>query len=106
METYHVVKNKTFVGREFELNQLKEVSLKSDSKIIVVYGRRRVGKTELLEQFFSEKGLLRDRPPPIHDQNLARHKLRRRQIHNRIRNVLWCPHPPKCCSPDKMLLPL
>jgi AAA+ ATPase superfamily predicted ATPase len=39
-----------FVGRRFELERLKGVLEQKDSNITIVYGRRRVGKSELLER--------------------------------------------------------
>lgn len=59
MKTYQVSKNESFIGREHEVDQLDEILSQPGSKIIVVYGRRRVGKTELLEQSLSKRGLLK-----------------------------------------------
>lgn len=42
---------KTFKNRVKELELLKELYEKRTSKLIVLYGRRRVGKTELLREF-------------------------------------------------------
>ena len=41
MKTYQVSENESFVGREYEVNQLAEILSQPGSKIIVVYGRRR-----------------------------------------------------------------
>lgn len=50
---FHQIKvNKGFVGRKREWDRLSEINSSSKSEIVVVYGRRRVGKTELIEQFF------------------------------------------------------
>lgn len=47
-----------FKNRKEELNLFKELYKKGDAKLIILYGRRRVGKTELLKEFFKEyKGL-------------------------------------------------
>ena len=43
-----------FVNRKNELNFLRELHTSSGAELLVVYGRRRVGKTELL-RYFSEK---------------------------------------------------
>lgn len=43
-----------FLGRENELIELKEALNKSDFQSIFVYGRRRVGKTELISQALSQ----------------------------------------------------
>lgn len=59
MKEYQVPENKGFVGREEEVKELREICAQSGSKILVVYGRRRVGKTELLEQNFRKRGLLK-----------------------------------------------
>ncbi len=59
MEHYPIENNNFFVGREFEQNRLREIAAQPGAKIIIVYGRRRVGKTELLEQTFKNRGLLK-----------------------------------------------
>ena len=50
---------KKFIGREQEWLTLKQISNMTESAIIVMYGRRRVGKTELLEQVFRTRNLLK-----------------------------------------------
>ena len=40
-----------FIGRKEELNFLEDRYNSADGQLIVLYGRRRVGKTELLRQF-------------------------------------------------------
>ena len=59
MKQFQVPENKHFVGRQHEVKELEELCEKPDAKIIVVYGRRRVGKTELLEQTLRTNGLLK-----------------------------------------------
>ncbi len=44
-----------FIGREYELNFLNERYASSQAEFIVLYGRRRVGKTELLTEFCKGK---------------------------------------------------
>lgn len=44
---------KSFVGRKFEVQTLNEIYNKNISQLGVVFGRRRVGKTRLLEEFAS-----------------------------------------------------
>ncbi|MDR1713947.1 MAG: ATP-binding protein [Coriobacteriales bacterium] len=44
-----------FVGRETELKELGALHAKPGFQMIVVYGRRRVGKTTLLSQFAADK---------------------------------------------------
>lgn len=49
-----------FIGRESELAKLAQIGGAADeASIVVVYGRRRVGKTELLEQAFRERNILK-----------------------------------------------
>ncbi|MBF0360402.1 MAG: ATP-binding protein [Oligoflexia bacterium] len=47
-----IVKNSNFVGRIEEIKQLHKIRSANEASIILVMGRRRVGKTELVEQFF------------------------------------------------------
>ena len=42
--------DKFFIGREKELQQLKDYINSDHSEFIAVYGRRRVGKTFLIQQ--------------------------------------------------------
>lgn len=44
-----------FIGREAELKFLEERYNSTDGQLIVLYGRRRIGKTELLRQFCKNK---------------------------------------------------
>ncbi len=48
-----------FVGRTYELSRLAEIVSIGKPAILVVYGRRRVGKTELLEQAFKNRNILK-----------------------------------------------
>ncbi len=50
---------KHFIGRTFELEKLEKIGSAHEASIIVMYGRRRVGKTELLEQAFRERNILK-----------------------------------------------
>ena len=52
MKSYKIIKNRQFVGRNVENAKLSKIVSTNEAKIIVVYGRRRIGKTELIEQFF------------------------------------------------------
>lgn len=47
-----------FVGRMEELNALEDLYAKNDFQMLVLYGRRRVGKTALLEEFCKKKRAL------------------------------------------------
>jgi len=44
-----------FINRETELNFLNDKWAKKNPHFIVIYGKRRVGKTELIKQFIKEK---------------------------------------------------
>jgi len=44
-----------FIGREAELNFLEDKYNQTDGQLIVLYGRRRVGKTETLREFCKGK---------------------------------------------------
>lgn len=48
-----------FVGRKFECERLKRLENQSEPSILVVYGRRRIGKTELLEQVYRDRNILK-----------------------------------------------
>jgi uncharacterized protein len=59
MKYYSPPKNPHFVGRQPYWQRLKEIDDRDEAAVIVVYGRRRVGKTELIEQFFRDRALLK-----------------------------------------------
>ena len=44
-----------FIGREAELNFLKDKYEEQQGQLIVLYGRRRIGKTETLKEFCKNK---------------------------------------------------
>ena len=44
-----------FIGRETELNELNNLYMQDAFQLIVLYGRRRVGKTTLLNEFCKGK---------------------------------------------------
>lgn len=50
---------KNFIGRNSERERLNQIASSKEASIIVVYGRRRIGKTELLEQVFRSRNLLK-----------------------------------------------
>ena len=45
----------SFIAREEELSMLESQYKKNSSTFVAVYGRRRIGKTELINNFFSQK---------------------------------------------------
>lgn len=59
METKHILLNKHFIGRIFEREKLSKIAEAHEASILVVYGRRRVGKTELIEQTFINRKVLK-----------------------------------------------
>ncbi len=46
-----------FVARESELNTLNSLLSKDKSSLVVVYGRRRIGKTEMVREFINKNNL-------------------------------------------------
>lgn len=53
------VKPIKFIGRKYEWNRLVSLGETKEPSILVVYGRRRVGKTELLEQVYAHRNILK-----------------------------------------------
>lgn len=47
-----------FVNRNVELNTLEKEYQRSDASLVIIYGRRRVGKTELIRHFIKDKPAL------------------------------------------------
>lgn len=50
---------RNFVGRKFEWERLTAIGNLEKASILVVYGRRRIGKTELLEQVYAHRNILK-----------------------------------------------
>lgn len=48
-----------FIGRKAEQETLKKIASRDEASILVVHGRRRVGKTELIERTFQDRNLLK-----------------------------------------------
>jgi AAA+ ATPase superfamily predicted ATPase len=59
LRTFKILKNNDFVGRVQEWKRLERIASAKTSSIVVVHGRRRVGKTELLEQFFRDRNVVK-----------------------------------------------
>jgi uncharacterized protein len=59
MKALNVKIKKNFIGRTAELERLHKIGSANEASIIIMYGRRRIGKTELLEQAFRERKLLK-----------------------------------------------
>ena len=47
----------TIIGREPEKEKLKQLLNTNESEFLAVYGRRRVGKTFLISEFYRDKGV-------------------------------------------------
>lgn len=59
MKFYPIKENPHFVGRRAEWQRLDEICQQETAHLIAVYGRRRVGKTELIEQYFRKTNVLK-----------------------------------------------
>jgi len=57
--SYPIKENKHFIGREKELAIIKKINQQTEAQILICYGRRRVGKTELIEQAFRKYNVLK-----------------------------------------------
>ncbi len=55
MQSYKVKQNDAFIGRKHEIKRLDDLLSRNEASFLVVYGRRRVGKTELIEQYFRNR---------------------------------------------------
>ncbi|OGT53585.1 MAG: hypothetical protein A3F17_00180 [Gammaproteobacteria bacterium RIFCSPHIGHO2_12_FULL_41_15] len=51
--------NQSFIGRLKERKDLLTLAENNEASIVMIYGRRRVGKTELIEQTFRDRHLLK-----------------------------------------------
>ena len=72
-----------FVNRETELDYLEQLNKKKDPRLIVVYGRRRIGKTELLRQFSKRKKHL------FFTSDLSSEQEQLRQFTDRVNKFLY-----------------
>ena len=52
MRTHQIIENSNFVGRSELVNKLQQIANEQAPSVVVIYGRRRVGKTELIEQSY------------------------------------------------------
>lgn len=55
----YLPQTRPLIGREYELRELEQIRGLPGAKILTVYGRRRVGKTSLLEYSFADRKLLK-----------------------------------------------
>jgi uncharacterized protein len=57
---YKIIKpNPAFIGRQYEIERLQALARQGKASIVVVHGRRRAGKTELIEQCFRQRRVLK-----------------------------------------------
>ena len=59
MKTYDYVENIEFIGRKIEIGQIHDLFLENEAFICLVYGRRRIGKTTLIETAFKDRNILK-----------------------------------------------
>ena len=50
------IMNLRFINREFELSSLSEKFNSGKFELVILYGRRRIGKTFMLEKLLSKTG--------------------------------------------------
>lgn len=55
VKQYLHIMNKQFIGRELEMQQLERIEHSGKPEFVAVYGRRRVGKTYLIQQYFEKR---------------------------------------------------
>ena len=48
------MESQNIIGRDSEMAELQRCLDSNRSELVIVYGRRRVGKTYLIDQFFNE----------------------------------------------------
>jgi AAA+ ATPase superfamily predicted ATPase len=51
--------SKSFIGRTLELEKLAKINALDEASIIIIYGRRRVGKTSLIEEAYKKRRVLK-----------------------------------------------
>jgi uncharacterized protein len=59
MKSKTIAENAHFVGRRYEHELLQKITQAPQASIVVVYGRRRVGKTELIEQAYRQRHIIK-----------------------------------------------
>lgn len=64
----------TIVGRQYEQKQLQKIFQSNQAEFVAVYGRRRIGKTHLIREFFDQKPCIFFRSSGIHKGSL-KHQL-------------------------------
>ena len=59
IEVKKIHRKQILIGRIAEQAELRRIGLLNESAILVVYGRRRVGKTELIESVYADRNIKR-----------------------------------------------
>lgn len=59
MKEKNIGQHKTFIGRKQELKLLASIGAEKNASLLIVYGRRRVGKTELIEHAYKQRNILK-----------------------------------------------
>jgi len=62
----------TIIGRRYEQKQLQKIYQSNDPEFVAVYGRRRIGKTYLIREFFNEKPCIFFRSSGLHKGSLKK----------------------------------
>jgi uncharacterized protein len=62
----------TTIGRQYEQKQLQKIFQSNNAEFVAIYGRRRVGKTHLVREFFDEKPCIFFRSSGIHKGSLKK----------------------------------
>jgi AAA+ ATPase superfamily predicted ATPase len=55
----NTIKKQVLIGRITEQAELRRIGALKESAILIVYGRRRVGKTELIESVYADRNLIK-----------------------------------------------
>src|SRR5262245_65908646 len=64
--------NMKIIGRQYEQIQLQKIFQSDTAEFIAIYGRRRVGKTYLVREFFNKKPCIFFRSSGIHQGSLKK----------------------------------
>ncbi len=78
MNLPNIPANNRFIGRRYEVERLKEIASEPESAIIVVHGRRRIGKTELIEQTFRKRRLIKFEGLEEQNETVQQHEFLRK----------------------------
>lgn len=60
------------IGRQYEQQQLQKIFQSDEAEFVAIYGRRRVGKTYLIREFFNKKKCIFFRSSGIHKGSLKK----------------------------------